>query len=91
MKNFKYYIPMFPISKAEQLKSALVKRFSKEYADVASRLVYQAVNEAYALASSTGEPLLVLPVLAEEKVQSAAAWSARQRSTPWLRPFALAA
>ena len=91
MKNWKNYIPMFPISKAEQLKSALVKRLSAEYDGVATRLVYQAVNEAYALVSQTSEPLLLLPALAEEKVQNAAAWSARQSSVPWLHPFPLAA
>jgi hypothetical protein len=89
MKNLKSYIPMFPISKAEHLKSALVKRFSAEYAGLATRLIYQAVNEAYALVSLTGEPLLLLPALAEEKVRSAAAWSARQGSLPWLHPLAL--
>jgi len=80
MKNWKNYIPMFPISRAEKLKSALVKRFNEEYSGVPSRLVYQAVNEAYALAALAGEPLLMLPVLAEEKVQKAAVWSARQSS-----------
>jgi hypothetical protein len=91
VKNFKNYIPLFPISKAEELKAALVKRFSAEYAGVATRLVYQAINEAYALVSLTTEPLLLLPALAEEKVQSAAAWTARQRSLPWLDPLALVA
>jgi len=91
MKNWKNYIPMFPISKAEQLKSALVKRLSAEYADLATRLVYQAVNEAYALAALAGEPLLMLPVLAEEKVQTAAAWNARQRSLFEGRTLAFAA
>jgi RND family efflux transporter MFP subunit len=80
MKSFNNYIPKFGVSKAEQLKSALVEKFSSEYAGVATRLIFQAVNEAYALVSLTSEPLLLLPVLAEEKVQSAAAWSARQRS-----------
>ncbi len=91
MKNLNNYISMFPTSKAEQLKSALLKRFRAEYADVDAQLVHQAVNEAFALASATSEPLLLLPVLAEEKVQSAAAWSTRQRSTPWLRHSAFAA
>ena len=66
--------------KTEQLKSALVRRLSAQYADVGPRLVYQAVNEADALASLTFVPLLVLPALAEEKVQKAAAWSAHQRA-----------
>jgi len=80
MKNWKNYIPMFPVSTAEKLKSALVKRLSAEYADVATRLVFQAVNEAYAMATQTLEPLLFLPALAEEKVQKAAVWTARQHS-----------
>jgi hypothetical protein len=80
VKNTNHCTPVFPISMAEKLKSALVKKFSAEYASVAMRLVYQAVNEAYALVSLTPEPLLLLPVLAEEKVQSAAAWTARQHS-----------
>jgi hypothetical protein len=91
MKNWKNYIPMFPISRAEKLKSDLVKRFSAEYAGVAGRLVYQAVNEAYALAAMVGEPLLLLPALAEEKVQKAAAWSDRQSSLLHGNPLALAA
>jgi hypothetical protein len=91
MKNWKSYIPSFPISRAEQLKSALVKRFIAEYDNVAARLVYQAVNEAYALVSLTAEPLLLLPALAEEKVQNAAAWSARQGSLLHGSPLAFAA
>lgn len=91
MKNSATHIPLFPISTAEKLKSALVKRFTSEYAGIAARLVYQAVNEAYALVSLTPEPLLLLPVLAEEKVQTAAAWSAHQHSARRLDPFALAA
>src|SRR5580700_2497539 len=91
LKNWKSYFPLCSISTAEKLKSALVKRFSAEYVGVATRLVYQAVNEAYALVSLTPEPLLLLPVLAEEKVRNAALWSARQRSAPWLHPFARAA
>ena len=66
--------------KTEKLKSALIRRLSTEYANVGPRLVYQAVNEADALASLTFVPLLVLPALAEEKVQKAAAWSAHQRA-----------
>jgi hypothetical protein len=65
--------------KAEALKAALVKKLSEEYAEVGSRLVYQAVNEAHALAALTTVPLLVLPSLAEEKVQKVAAWTAHQR------------
>ena len=80
MKNFRNYIPLFPVSTVEKLKAALVKKFNAEYAGVGARLVFQAVNEAYALVSLTPEPLLLLPALAEEKVQQAAQWSARQRA-----------
>jgi len=91
MKNTNHYIPLFPISTAEKLKAALVKKFSAEYAEVATRLVYQAVNEAYALVSLTPEPLLLLPVLAEEKVRSAAAWTAHQNSLRGWHTLPLAA
>lgn len=64
----------------QQLKSDLVRRLSSEYANVGVRMVYLAVNEADALASLTSVPLLVLPTLAEEKVQRAAARLAHQRS-----------
>jgi hypothetical protein len=80
LKVWKNCFPLFSISAVEKLKLALVKRFSAEYVGVATRLVHQAVNEAYALVSLTPEPLLLLPVLAEEKVQNAAAWTARQQS-----------
>jgi hypothetical protein len=67
-------------ARAEELKSTLLNRLSAEHADVPARLVYQAVNEADALAALTLVPLLVLPALAEEKVEKVAAWSAHQRS-----------
>jgi hypothetical protein len=76
---------------AEQLKSSLVKRLSSEYAGLGRRLVHQTVNEAYALASATQVPLLLLPVLAEEKVQNVAAWSSRQRAIRYSHGHALAA
>jgi hypothetical protein len=66
--------------RAEELKTDLVRRLSAEYAEVGSRLVFQAVNEAHALASLTSVPLLLLPTLAEEKVQKVAAWAAHQRA-----------
>src|SRR5271169_4911862 len=87
----KNYIPLFPITAVEELKWALVKRLTSEYTGVATRLVYQAINEAYALAALTLEPLLFLPALAEEKVQQAAAWSVRQSSLLHGNPLALAA
>ncbi|HMJ91349.1 MAG TPA: hypothetical protein VK530_16120 [Candidatus Acidoferrum sp.] len=39
-----------------------------------------AVNEAEAIAWSTGLPQLVFPVLAVEKAQAALAWHRRQRA-----------
>jgi hypothetical protein len=68
--------------RAEELKTKLVKKLSAEYSAVEPRLVYLAVNEAHALASLTPVPLLLLPTLAEEKVQSTAAWSAHRRFRP---------
>lgn len=79
MKTNRFNIPLFPISTVEKVKAALIKRLSAEYEQVESRLVYQAVNEADALASLTTVPLLFLPTLAEEKVKTAAAWTVRQR------------
>lgn len=67
-------------SRAEELKTSLVTRLSVEYAGVGARLVYQTVNEAYALAATCFAPLLLLPLLAEEKVRKAAARSARQQA-----------
>jgi hypothetical protein len=64
---------------------------SAEYADLGEWRVRQAVNEADALASLTYVPLLVLPTLAEEKVQQAAAWSAHQRAVRRSDAVALAA
>jgi energy-converting hydrogenase Eha subunit E len=69
---------IIPAITAAQLKSTLLTRLNAEYAAVGERLVYLAVNEADALASLTSVPLLVLPALAEEKVQEAAAWCAHQ-------------
>jgi hypothetical protein len=43
------------------------------------RLLRLALNEAEAIASQTAFPHLVFPALAEEKAQSIAQWSARQR------------
>ena len=68
------------MNRSTELKLALVKRLNAEYAGLGTRLVYQAVNEADALASLTSVPLLVLPTLAEEKVRKAAEWTAHQRA-----------
>ena len=57
-------------STLESLKVNLVRRLSEEFADVKRQVIDQAVSEAYALASLTAVPLLFLPTLAEEKVQT---------------------
>jgi len=61
------------------LKAELEKRLSSEFPEVQSRLVRQAVIEADALASLTTVPHLLLPTLAEEKVQSLSYWTTHQR------------
>ena len=66
--------------RAEELKTNLVEKLAAEYAELSPRLVYQAVNEAHALAALTFVPHLLLPTLAEEKVQKVAAWAAHQRA-----------
>jgi hypothetical protein len=80
MKSIKDRIDQSVKFLRKKLKHELIFKLSAEYANVGLRLVSQAVNEADALASLTPVPTLVLPTLAEEKVQEAAAWSARQRS-----------
>jgi hypothetical protein len=80
MKHVKVRIDQSVKFLREKLKYELIYQLSAEYAEVALRLVAQAVNEADALASLTPVPTLVLPTLAEEKVREVAAWSARQRS-----------
>ena len=56
------------------------------------RLLRLALNEAEALAWETGIPHLVFPTLAMEKIQSVAAWHARQKFVPQSQSsFALAA
>ena len=78
--NIKHSRNLISAVREEELKSSLLDSLSTEHAEVAERLIYQAVNEAAALASLTSVPLLVLPGLAEEKARKAAEWSARQRS-----------
>jgi len=79
MKNVELRIDQ-SVQLLAKIKTELVHRLSAEYSGVRKQHVYQAVNEADALASLTSVPLLVLPALAEEKVQEAAEWSAHQRS-----------
>jgi hypothetical protein len=89
--NMKNSEKIVPAVLAEELKSLLVKRLRAEYTDLGEHMIYQAVNEADALASLTPVPLLVLPTLAEEKVRASAAWSAYQRSVLGCDSIAFAA
>jgi hypothetical protein len=64
----------------EQLKSRLVGRHLLKAEDVESSVqVRRAANEAAALAWSTAFPLLLFPVLFEEKAATALAQVERQR------------
>src|SRR4051794_7685927 len=67
-------------SKLEALKNQLVQKFTLEFSDVQARLVRQAVEEAYALATLTIVPQLLLPTLAEEKVQDVRNWTNHQQA-----------
>ncbi len=63
-----------------QLKDRLLQRLASEVnLEVPGDLLNRSMVEAEALAWSTPFPLLFLPVLAEEKVQGASQWVARQR------------
>ena len=67
-------------ARAEQLKASLAEQFSDEYPNLDERLVHQSIADADAVTSLTFAPLLLLPVLAEEKVRQAATWSRHQRA-----------
>ncbi|MDB6122322.1 MAG: hypothetical protein JWQ71_1315 [Pedosphaera sp.] len=78
-------------SKLEELKTQLVRRFTSEFSDVQINLVRQAVDEALALASLTIFPHLLLPTLAEEKVQGIRNWTSHQQAIHQHAAFAFAA
>lgn len=71
---------------AEARESILTE--ARETLAVQDKLLRLALNEAEALAAQTAYPYLLFPALAMEKVQSVAAWNARQaivnRQTPVL-------
>jgi hypothetical protein len=67
-------------TKLEALKNELVRRFTAEFTDIQANIVRQAVDEADALASLTTVPYLLLPTLAEEKVQYARNWNRHQQT-----------
>ncbi|MDB6020082.1 MAG: hypothetical protein JWR19_4571 [Pedosphaera sp.] len=67
-------------TKLEALKNELVRRFTAEFTDIQANIVRQAVDEADALASLTTVPYLLLPTLAEEKIQNARNWNRHQQT-----------
>jgi hypothetical protein len=75
----------------QNLKTRLVARLTAEFSDIQEHLIHQAVDEADALASLTVVPHLLLPVLAEEKVQNARDWSLRQQMIRQRQSLAIAA
>ena len=63
----------------ERLQNRLLKDLVNRTADQDLILLYRhAVTEAAAVAAATGYPLLVLPVLLEEKAQAARLYAERQ-------------
>jgi hypothetical protein len=68
------------LNKLSELKERVTEQLMGEYGNsVSATLLSHAVREADAIAATTLFPSLFLPVLAEEKVRSASAWSSRQR------------
>ncbi|MDB6065376.1 MAG: hypothetical protein JWR26_1584 [Pedosphaera sp.] len=68
-------------AKFSQLKDQLIRRLVDEVEGwIPANLVQQAVLEAEALARSTPYPLLLLPVLAEEKVRNTPQWISRRQN-----------
>lgn len=68
------------LAKLSQLKERVTEKLFAEYGNsVSITLLKQAVQEADSIAATTNFPSLLLPTLAEEKVQLASAWSNRQK------------
>ena len=76
------------LHKLNQLKEALTQEMAFQFAGtLGPELIRKVVNEADAIAASTPFPALFLPALAEEKVQQAWRWQAKQRlieSRSWM-------
>src|SRR2546426_443798 len=66
------------LDQLERTKDAVAREFRQAF-KANERLLRLALNEAEALAWQTDYPHLLFPVLAQEKVQSAANWEARQQ------------
>ena len=79
------------LEKFNSFKETLTSELANKYSELLDlQGVRHAVSEADALAAFTAFPSLFLPVLAEEKVQAAAQWNARQRDIR-ARSYAMAA
>jgi hypothetical protein len=63
----------------EQAKDRIASEF-QETLELHGQLIQLAMNEAEALARQTDYPHLFFPSLAMEKIQTVAAWQARQQS-----------
>jgi hypothetical protein len=67
------------MTRLNELKNRLSLQFGFRYSGVLTeRALRHAINEADALASTTAFPLLLFPVLAEEKVRKASRWQEKQ-------------
>jgi hypothetical protein len=73
-------VSAYCLEKFNDFKETLTSELAEKYSDLLDpQGVRYAVSEADAIAAFTAFPALFLPVLAEEKVQAAAHWNARQR------------
>jgi hypothetical protein len=63
----------------QNIKAGLLTEFGQGLRGY-DRMFQLALNEAEALASETGFPLLTFPALAREKVEAVAAWKRHQRA-----------
>jgi hypothetical protein len=67
------------LKRIDQAKSKIVAEF-RDVFQAQEHLLQLAISEADALAWQTDYPHLIFPLLATEKIQSAAHWQARQQA-----------
>lgn len=63
----------------EEVRGRWLMAFQARWPSTPARMMERAIGEALALASCTVAPLLVFPMLAEEKVAEVVSWHERQR------------
>lgn len=77
------------LEKLQNLREKIVAEMAFKFAGSLSlATIRRAVNEADAIAGSLPYPSLILPTLAEEKVQELSRWQAKQRliqSRGWMK------